>query len=133
MEQDLLRSSLPFSPYGVRIRRANNEWMAFANGDYHFVETCRRSLRICELCPGWDEALPQPQEKRTRYGQLLSAPLGDTQVSSAYKVMWQSVAFPATVDIDQLLREFSPRYKEPTIPSPHFSHYQFDLARGEIF
>src|ERR1700730_10227854 len=37
-EQDLLRSSLPFSPYGLRIRPANNDWMTFADGDYHLVE-----------------------------------------------------------------------------------------------
>ncbi len=110
-ERDLLRSSLPFRPYGLRIRLANNDWMAFADGDYHLVETCRRSLPIGQLCPHWDEALPQPQEKRAKYGgALLRAPLGDTLLNTVYEVVWQPAVFPETVSLDKLLRQFSPRY-----------------------
>jgi hypothetical protein len=50
-ERDLLRSSLPFSPYGLRIRPANNHWMAFADGDYLLVENLRRCLPIGQVCP----------------------------------------------------------------------------------
>ena len=108
-ERDLLRSSLPFSPYGLRIRPANNDWMTFANGDYSLVETARRCLPIAQLCPNWDEVLPQPQEKRTKFGTVLRAPLSDTRINSAYEVMWRSAIVAERVNIDDLLRKFSPR------------------------
>jgi hypothetical protein len=114
-ERDLLRSSLPFSPYGIRIRRANNDWMAFANGDYWLAETARRCLPVGEVCPNWDEALPYPREKRTKYGAVLRAPASDTRINSVYEVIWQSAVFPETVRIDELLRQFSPRYRTPTM------------------
>src|SRR5262249_46489359 len=114
-ERDLLRSSLPFSPYGFRIRSVNNDWMALANGDYWLAETARRCLRVGELCANWNEALPQPQEKRTKYGAVLRAPTSEIQINSAYEVTWRSAVFPETVRIDELLRQFSPRYRPPTI------------------
>jgi hypothetical protein len=70
---------------------------------------------IGELCPKWDESLPQPQEKRTKFGAALRAPLSDTQVNSVYQVIWRPATFPETVNIDKLLRQFSPRYREPPI------------------
>jgi hypothetical protein len=114
-QRDLLRSSLPFSPYGLRVRPANNDWMAFADGFYHLVELLRRSQAVGQLCPNWDEALPEPQEKRTKYGALLRAPFGDTPLNTVYEVVWRPAVFPETVSLDKLLRQFSPRYKEPTI------------------
>lgn len=112
-ERDLLRSSLPFSPYGLRIRPANNDWMAFANGEYWFTEANRPHLSVGELCPKWDQMLPQPQEKCTKYGAVLRAPTSDTRINSVYEVIWQSAVFPEAVKIDELLRQFSPRHKDP--------------------
>jgi hypothetical protein len=112
-ERDLLRSSLPFSPYGLRIRSANNNWMTFANGNYHLVETAYRCLPIRHLCPNWDEILPQPREKRSKYGAL-KAPMSDTPVNSAYELIWRSAILPEAVSIDDLLRHFSPRYGSPS-------------------
>lgn len=115
-EQDLLRSSLPFSPYGLRIRRANNGWMAFRDGNYHLVEYGIRDLPIGKLCENWETALPQPQEKQGRY-RILKAPSADTRVSYVYEVKWLPVFidFHQTSTLDRLLREYSPRYKEPRL------------------
>jgi hypothetical protein len=96
-EHDLLRSSLPFSPYDLRVRSANNAWMAFADGNYHLVETCRRFLPVGELCPNWDETLPKPQEKRGKYGVVLRAPLADVPLNRVYEVMWQPAVFGVCV------------------------------------
>jgi hypothetical protein len=80
-ERDLLRSSLPFSPYGLRIRAANNNWMMFADGNYHLVEAARRCSPIGQLCPDWDAVQPEHQKKRTKYGAVLRAPMSDTPVN----------------------------------------------------
>jgi hypothetical protein len=114
-ERDLLRSSLPFSPYGLRIRPPNTNCWTFVDTDYAFAETARRVSPVGELCPKWDESLPQPQEKRTKFGAVLRAPLSDTQVNSVYQVIWRPATFPETVNIDKLLRQFSPRNREPPI------------------
>jgi hypothetical protein len=113
-EQQLLRLSLPFSPYGLRIRPANNEWMAFAARYDHLVELAHRSLPLTHLCPNWDAALPQPPEKHLKYGNVLRAPSSDCIIESVYEVKWQTalVDFRWTAPLDVLLREFSPRYKE---------------------
>jgi hypothetical protein len=113
-EQDLLRSSLPFSPYGLRIRPANNDWMTFADGDYHLVEAARRSLPLGQVCQNWDEALPQPPQKQAKFGVVLRAPSSGTQINFVYEVIWRSAIFPETVDIGKLFGQFSPRYREPS-------------------
>lgn len=109
-ERDFLRSSLPFPPYGLRIRAVDG-WMDFADGSYHLKELARRSLPISYLCPNWDEMIPQ--KKKSKYGSELIAPSGDTMVRDAYEVIWQDVV-PRPVELDTLLRQFSPRYKEPS-------------------
>jgi hypothetical protein len=109
-ERDLLRSSLPFPPYGLRIRPSHR--VEIADASDILVEKCCRHLG--ELCPNWDEALPQPQVKRTGYREL-RAPSGDTSLGHAYQMEWQVAVFPEAVRIDELLREFSPRHKEPSL------------------
>jgi len=114
-EQYLLRSSLPFLPYDLRIRRANNEWMGFAGQVDWLLEWARLRLHLGELCPGWDNALPQPSAKKGKYGQMLYAPGGDSPIIAGYEVVWQPILPFEGVDLDKLLREFSPRYKAPSI------------------
>lgn len=118
-EHSLLRSSLPFSPYGLRIRSANG-WLAFEGSEHHLVETVRQSCRIGEICPNWDEALRRrrlllvkgPRERHDKYGAVVRVPSSDAPISSAYEVRWQPVSHHP-VNVDSLLRQFSPRYKEP--------------------
>jgi hypothetical protein len=111
-EQCLKRSSLPFAPYNLRIRPTNDAWKAFTGGfDPSEILMLHRSLR--EMCAGWDGMLPQPRTKQGKYGQQLVAPAGDQMLLGHYEVEWHSVTVPDAVNLDTLLRTFSPRYKRP--------------------
>lgn len=117
-ERDLLRSSFPLSPYGLRIRAADNRWMDLVSqdGSDHLAEMACRMVPIHKLCPGWDEAVSQLQQKRTKYGVVREASASNITLNDLYEVIWRSAIFPEQpVNIDQLLRRFSPRYKEPPI------------------
>jgi hypothetical protein len=112
-ERDLLRSSLPFPPYGLRVRRATFLDLISQDGSVHLVKLAHRSLQISELCSEWDQARPQPSEKRGKYGEILRAPTGNEQINSFYEIAWRPVASTEPVDLDNLLREFSPRHETP--------------------
>jgi hypothetical protein len=125
-ERDLLRSSLPYAPYGLRIRRANSEWLDLLRSAYKCellfwgVENATKygleERTIGELCPNWDAALPEPRSKQGRFGTTLHAPSAGSKVTWAYGLEWRAAVFPEQkVNIDDLLRQFSPRYREPTI------------------
>lgn len=124
-ERDLLRSSLPYPPFGVRIRRANSEWLALLlpehkNHPLSFqVETVTKygleDRSIGEFCPDWDAMLPEPRSKKGSFGTTLRAPSADNKIIWAYELEWQPAVFPEQVNIDDLLRQFSPRYREPPI------------------
>jgi hypothetical protein len=124
-EHDLLRSSLPYPPYGLRIRRANSEWLDLLRSAYKGellfwgVENATKygldERSIGELCPNWDAALPEPRSKQSRFGTTLYAPLADSKVTWAYELKWRPAVVPEQVNIDDLLRQFSPRYREPAI------------------
>lgn len=123
-ERDLLRSSLPYSPYGLRIRRANMEWLNLLRPAYqgellfYGVESATvynlEERSIGELCPNWDAALPEPRSKQGKFGTTLHAPPADRRVIWAYGLEWRP-AVSEEVNIDALLRQFSPRYTERTI------------------
>ncbi|HEY1934487.1 MAG TPA: hypothetical protein VGG99_20965 [Acetobacteraceae bacterium] len=125
-ERDLLRSSLPYPPYGLRIRRAKSEWLDLMLSAYkgeplfYGVENATKygleGRSIGELCPNWDAALPEPRSKQGRFGTTLHAPLAGSNLTWAYELEWRPAVFPEQeVNIDDLLRHFSPRYREPTI------------------
>lgn len=108
-EGHFLRSSLPFAPYRLRVRLANDDWMNFADGNFWLIEKTRHCLPVREFCPNWDEVLPQPRTKRTKYGAALTAPTGESRLDWIYEVKWQPVLFDSQwqVDIDKLLGKFS--------------------------
>ncbi len=125
-ERDLLRSSLPYPPYGLRIRRANSEWLDLMRCSYkgellfwgveHATEYGLADRSIGEFSPNWDAALPEPRSKEGRFGTTLQAPSADSKVTWAYGLEWRPAVFPEQeVNMDDLLRQFSPRYREPTI------------------
>ncbi len=124
-ERDLLRSSLPYPPGGWRIRRAGTEWQnllhsatknpltcAFENARKYGFEGCK----LDEICPNWDVVLPEPRSKQGRFGTSLCAPPASSPVLLYYGLEWRSATVHSTnselVSIDDLLREFSPRYRE---------------------
>jgi hypothetical protein len=116
-ENDLLRTSLPYRPYGLRIRPAGSNWIEVTETEELLFEHMRRALKLNHVCAGWDAALPVPPTRTGKYGTVY-APDGDQTISDAYWLGWRVVTFPAEVSIDQLLGKFSPRYKEPS-PFPH--------------
>jgi hypothetical protein len=99
-EQELERSSLPYPPYGLRIRRGKNQWLPVALADYggdpsnYLTEFCRRKCTLCDICPGWEEALPEPRVKKGKFGNELFAPGADTPLEWKYSFEWQSAIFP---------------------------------------
>jgi hypothetical protein len=87
-------SSVPYSPFGLRIRHRNtcgttsdkaSELMKAA-GDYQ--------SEIAQCVPDWNECLRVkrlllkngPKEITTRYGERLRPPLGNTPINHAYSV-----------------------------------------------
>jgi hypothetical protein len=116
-ERDLLRSSLPYPPGGWRIR--GSEWQKLLHSAAENTLNCsvKNGCELGELCPNWDAALPKPRRKQGRFGQSLYAPLASDPVRLYYGLEWRSAPVHSTdselVNIDYLLREFSPRYKEP--------------------
>jgi hypothetical protein len=113
-ERDLIRSSLPYSPYRLRVRRAD-AWQSLVLSSYPdgFVactEIGRRGSALRELCPSWDAILPEPRYKKGKFGNAMQAPEADHPLDWAYELEWRSEVFPTgDVNVDALFGRYSPR------------------------
>lgn len=132
-ERDFLRSSLPYPPYGLRIRRGNDDWLLLVLSAYqntfpdYTLETLRRSSKLGEICPNWDAALPEPRTKPGKFGNVLCAPSGDRPVDWGYEVEWRTAVFPTQeLTPEKLLGPYSPRSKPQT--SGHLSYPTFSAS-----
>jgi hypothetical protein len=104
----LLRKSLPFPPYGLRI--AQEQDLYFPLEDY-----AARYLPISHYCPTWDDKLRRarlvlssgPKTKRGKFGKILEVPLAERRLCDFYEIKWVSTF--GTVELDQLLRRRIPR------------------------
>jgi hypothetical protein len=114
-ERELLRETLPFSPYGLRVRPLSRGSANAIGGDDRFVAFVRPSLCLSEVCPDWDAMLPQPLETRSKYGELLRAPTRDALIRDAYSLELRAAVFPDEVRIDDLLGHFSHRYETKSV------------------
>lgn len=114
-EREMLRETLPFSPYGLRLKPKNCATKNEMAGDEVFFEALRRAQPLNAICPNWDAALPQPAEKKSKFGEMLRTPLGDDPIRKHYHFEWRRAVFPTEIKIDTLLGRFSPRYQDPPI------------------
>jgi hypothetical protein len=110
-ERELLRETLPFSPYGLRLRPLSRASANALGGDDRLVALIRPSLCLSEVCPDWDAVVPQPRETSSKYGELLRAPTGDTLIRDAYSLELRNAVISDEVKIDELLGHFSHRYE----------------------
>jgi hypothetical protein len=114
-ERELLRETLPFSPYGLRLRPVSRASANAIGGDDRFEAMARLSYSLGEVCPDWDAVRPQPLEKRSKYGEVLRAPTRDTPIRDAYSLELRTAVFPDVVKIDDLLGHFSHRYETKSV------------------
>lgn len=117
-ERDLLRSSLPYPPGGWRIRGSEWQKLLHSAAENTLKRAVKNGCKLGELCPNWDAALPEPRSKQGRFGTSLCAPLASSPVLLYYGLKWDPHPAPVhptnseLVNIDDLLREFSSRYRK---------------------
>lgn len=118
LERALIRDTLPFPPFDVRLHVGHRAPIP----DDEVSDLFAQYWPIDTLCPMWDEVLRRkrlllrkgPREQVGRYGQVLRVPTGNTPLLEVYEVRWVALPFqPET--LDDLLRKYSPRHKEPSL------------------
>jgi hypothetical protein len=103
LELLLLRESLPFPPYGLRI--AQGQDAVFPAFEDHSVQY----LPIEHFCPTWDDNLRRqrlllsggPTTKGGKFGTTIEVPLAERRLGDFYEVKWESKF--GTVELHQLL------------------------------
>jgi hypothetical protein len=103
LELLLLRESLPFPPYGLRM--AQGQDVPYPTLEDHAVQY----LPIGHYCPTWDDNLRRrrllfsggPKTKGGKFGTTIEVPLAERRLCDFYEVKWESKF--GTVELDQLL------------------------------
>jgi hypothetical protein len=109
LESLLLRQSLPFPPYGLRIGEGKD--VSFPS----LPDQAAQYLSIGHYCKTWDDDLRRekflltdgPKTKLGKFGTIIKVPLAARQLCEFYEVKWESKF--GTVELDQLLRGSSRR------------------------
>jgi hypothetical protein len=111
LELLLLRESLPFPPYGLRI--AQGQDVPYPTSQDQVVQNLRdqavQYLPIGHCCPTWDDNLRRrrlllsggPKTKGGKFGTTLEVPLAERRLCDFYEVKWESKF--GTIELDQLL------------------------------
>ena len=115
MERELLQETLPFSPYGLRLRPLSRASANAIGGDDRFVALVRPSLCLSEVCPDWDAVLPQPLETLRIWRSAARADARHAYKGCLFSGSRGTAVFTDEVKIDDLLGHFSHRYETKSV------------------